>query len=69
MAYTLANLYSDVRSYTEVGSSVLTDAILANITKNAENSIFRAIDTDQERFYATSNLTADNRYVTIPSDL
>jgi len=28
MAYTLANLYSDVRSYTEVGSSVLTDAIL-----------------------------------------
>ena len=69
MAYTLANLYSDVRSYTEVGSSVLTDAILANITKNAENSIFRAIDTDQERFYATSNLTTDNRYMSIPSDL
>ena len=69
MAYTLANLYSDVRSYTEVGSSVLTDAILANITKNAENSIFRAIDTDQEIFYATSNLTTDNRYMSIPSDL
>ena len=69
MAYTLANLYSDVRSYTEVGSSVLTDAILTNITKNAENSIFRAIDTDQERFYATSNLTTDNRYMSIPSDL
>ena len=69
MAYTLANLYSDVRSYTEVGSSVLTDSILANITKNAENSIFRAIDTDQERFYATSNLTANNRYMSIPSNL
>ena len=69
MAYTIANLYSDVRSYTEVGSSVLTDATSANITKNAENAIFRAIDTDQERFYATSNLTSGNRYMTIPSDL
>ena len=69
MAYTLANLYSDVRSYTEVSSNVLTDAILATITKNAENAIFRAIDTDQERFYATSNLTSGNRYMTIPSDL
>ena len=68
MAYTLANLYSDVRSYTEVSSNVLTDAILATITKNAENAIFRAIDTDQERFYATSNLTSGNRYMTIPSD-
>ena len=69
MAYTLANLYSDVRSYTEVSSNVLTDAILATITKNAENAIFRAIDTDQERFYATSNLIIGNRYVTIPADL
>ena len=38
MAYTLANLQSDIRSYTEVGSSVLTDAILNTIIKNSAPS-------------------------------
>ena len=37
--------------------------------KNAENKITRAIDTDQNVFYATSNAIVGNRYVTIPSDL
>ena len=69
MAYTLANLQSDIRSYTEVASNVLTDAILNTIIKNAENDIYRSADSDEERFYATSNLTANNRYVSIPSDL
>ena len=69
MAYTLANLQSDIRSYTEVGDNVLTDAILETQIKNAENKITRAIDTDQNVFYATSSLIVGNRYVTIPSDL
>jgi hypothetical protein len=69
MAYTLANLQADIRSYTEVGANVLTDAILNNLIKNAENDIYRSADSDEERFYATSNLTANNRYVSIPSDL
>ena len=69
MAYTLANLQSDIRSYTEVASNVLTDAILNTIIKNAENDIYRSADSDEERFYATSNLTSGNRYVSIPSDL
>ena len=69
MAYTLANLQSDIRSYTEVASNVLTDAIVNTMIKNAENDIYRSADSDEERFYATSNLTANNRYVSIPSDL
>ena len=69
MAYTLANLQSDIRSYTEVASNVLTDGIVNTIIKNAENDIYRSADSDEERFYATSNLTANNRYVSIPSDL
>ena len=69
MAYTLANLRSDIRSYTEVGDNVLTDSILERIITNAENKITRAIDTDQNVFYATSNLIVGNRYVTIPDDL
>jgi len=69
MAYTLANLQDDIRSYTEVDSSVLSDSILTTIIKNAENRIYREVDSDDNRFYATSNLLSGNRYVTIPADL
>ena len=69
MAYTFANLKTDVRSYTEVDDTVLTDAICSTSTKNAENRIYREADNDDNRFYATSTLTIGNRYVTIPSDL
>ena len=69
MAYLLANLKSDIRSYTEVSSTVLTDAILDTIIKNTENGILRAVPTDQNANYATSNLISGNRYVTIPLDL
>ena len=69
MAYTLANLQDDIRNYTEVDDSVLSNTILTTIIKNAENRIYRDVDSDDNRFYATSNLQAGNRYVTIPSDL
>ena len=66
--YTLANLQTDIRNYTEVGSTVLSDTILERLIKNAEQTIFRAVDMDDERFYATSNCIIGNRYVSIPSD-
>jgi hypothetical protein len=69
MAYTLANLQTDIRNYTEVDDSVLSNTILDTIIKNAENRIYREADSDDNRFYATSNLAAGSRYVTIPSDL
>ena len=69
MAYTLANLQDDIRNYTEVDDSVLSNTLLSTIIKNAENRIYRDADSDDNRFYATSNLQAGNRYVTIPSDL
>jgi len=69
MAYTLTNLQTDIRNYTEVDSNVLSDSVLSTIIKNAENKIYRDTDTDDDRFYATSNLQAGNRYVTIPTDL
>ena len=69
MAYTLTNLQDDIRNYTEVDSSVLSTAILTTIIKNAENRIYREVDSDDNRFYATSTLVTGNRYVTIPSDL
>jgi len=69
MAYTYSNLKTDIRNYTEVDSNVLSDSVLTTIVKNAENKIYRDVDSDDNRFYATSNLQAGNRYVTIPSDL
>ena len=34
-----------------------------------KNRIYRAVDADLERHYATSTMVIGNRYVTIPSDL
>ena len=69
MAYTLANLQDDIRSYTEVDDGVFTTGVLDTIIKNAENKIYREADSDDNRFYATSALVNGNRYVTIPGDL
>ena len=69
MAYTLAELQTDIRGYTEVDSNVFTSSVLNTLIKNAENKIYREVDSDQDRHYATSNLIIGNRYVTIPADL
>ena len=69
MAYTLTNLQDDIRNYTEVDDTVFSTTILNTIIKNAENRIYRESDSDDNRFYATSNLQSGSRYVTIPSDL
>ena len=69
MAYTLTNLQSDIRGYTEVGDNVFTDSVVDRFIQNAENKIYRAVDADLERFYATSKMIIGNRYVTIPGDL
>ena len=60
MAYTLDNLRTDIKNYTEVDNGVttpkvLTDSVLNTIIKSTENKIYREIDTDQNVFYATSN--------------
>jgi len=69
MAYTLANLQTDLRNFTEVDSTVLSDSVISTFIKNAENKIYREADNDDNRFYDTSNLTIGNRYVTIPANL
>ena len=69
MAYPLTPLQNAIRDYTEVDDGVFSTGVLNTIIKNAENRIYREVDSDDNRFYATSNLQAGNRYVTIPSDL
>ena len=69
MAYTLTNLQDDIKSYTEVDSTVFTEAVLNKFIQNAEERIYRSFDADMERHYATSTTIIGNRYVTIPADL
>ena len=69
MTYTLDNLRTNIRDYTEVSSNVLSDSVLNTIIVNSENKIYREVDSDQDRHYATSNAIVGNRYVTIPDDL
>ena len=69
MAITHANFLSQVRNYTEVGSTVLTDAIIQDFIRSVELDIAGKVDYDDLRKYATSNFTAANRYVSLPSDL
>jgi hypothetical protein len=62
-------LRDQIRNYTEVDSNGLTDTTIAQITKNTENRIYREIQIDGFRAYATSAMTTGNRYVTVPTNL
>ena len=68
MAITHSNFLTQVRNYTEVDSNVLTDAIIQDFIKSVELDIAGKVDYDDLRKYATSNFTAGNRYVILPSD-
>ena len=64
MTYT--ELLQKIRDYTEVGSTVLSDTILNGIILDAEFRIFRDIDSDNNRRYATANLIASTRFIDAP---
>ena len=51
MAYTLANLQTDIRNYTEVDSTVLTDAIIQQFIDSTEDKVRRKVDLNYYRRY------------------
>ena len=69
MAITYTNFLTQVRNYTEVNSNVLSDAIIQDFIRSVELDIAGKVDYDDLRKYSTSNFTASNRYVSLPSDL
>ena len=69
MAITHANFLTQVRNYTEVSSSVLSDTILDQFIKNTELDIASKVDYDDLRKFSNSNFTASNRAVSLPGDL
>ena len=64
---TFAELVQKVRDYTEVGSTVLTDAIVQSMIRDAEQRIFREVDADYTREYATANLNIGSEYLDLPA--
>mgnify|MGYP003133081888 FL=1 len=69
MAITHSSFLTQVRNYTEVSSNVLTDAIIQEFIRNVELDVAGKVDYDDLRKYATSNFTAGNRAVSMPSDV
>ena len=69
MSITHSAFLTQVRDYTEVDSNVLTDAIIQDFIRSVELDVAGKVDYDDLRKYATSNFTAGNRAVSLPSDL
>ena len=64
--YTLSALETAIRNYTEVGSTVLTGAILAEFIENAENRIFYDVPIDAYRYVSEGNLAVDDNTLNVP---
>jgi len=66
---TYSELVQKIRDYTEVSSNVLTDSIVNGFIENAEWRIFRDVDSDNNKRYATANLITSQRFIDTPADL
>ena len=69
MAITYTNFLTQVRNYTEVSSSVLSDTLLDQFIRNTELDIAGKVDYDDLRKFSNSSFTASNRAVSLPGDL
>ena len=66
---TYDELKTKIRDYTEVGSTVLSDTIINGIIEDAEFRIFRDVDSDNNRKYASANLVLNTRFIDTPDNL
>ena len=62
-----SDLRTKIRDYTEVTSTVLTDAVIENIVLNAEYRIFRDAPIDAYRKTATDNFVANQEHANLPA--
>jgi hypothetical protein len=68
MAISYADFLTQVRSYTEVNSNVLSDTLIDQFIKNVELEVAGKVDYDDTRKYATSSFNATKRFLTMPAD-
>ena len=62
-----SDLRTNIRNYTEVSSTVLSDSVIENIVLNAEYRIFRDLPLDAYRASTTGNLVANQDFVNVPA--
>ena len=68
MAISYTNFLTQVRSYSEVDSNVLSDTLIDQFIRNTELDIAGKVDYDDTRKYSTSNFNANKRFLVMPSD-
>ena len=62
-----SGLKTQIRSYTETDSNVLTDAVLENIILNAQYRIFRDVPIDADRKQESGNLVTGQETINAPA--
>ena len=62
-----SDLRTNIRNYTEVSSTVLTDAVIENIVLNAEYRLYRDVPIDAYRKSATDNFVANQEHANVPA--
>ena len=65
---TYAELVQKISDYTEVDSNVLTTTIVNGFIEDAEWRIYRDVDSDSNRRYATANLVTNDRFISTPAN-
>ena len=63
---TYSDLVTKIRNYTEVDSTVLTDAIVNGFILDAEERILRDVNTDADRKYAVANMVLNQKFLNFP---
>ena len=61
-----SGLKTQIRSYTETDSNVLTDAVLENIILNAQYRIMREVPIDADRLQKLGNFVAGQESINVP---
>ena len=69
MAISYTDFLTQIRSYTEVDSNVLTDTLIDQFITNTELDIAGKVDYDDLRKYATASFVSGQRYISLPSDM
>ena len=64
---TFSELQTQIRSYTETDSNVLTDTIVNDFILQAELRIFREVDLDCFRSYQFTTLSVGNEFIVLPT--
>ena len=66
---TYAELTAKIRNYTEVDSNGLSDSTLSVVVQNAENRIYRELNIDSFRVYASAVAVTGTTTISVPSGL